>query len=133
MKYIKRLFKYELAADFAIQIQIRPEQTIEHEFFHLSATGLLLIRRGYRWDGPSGPTYDSTGLMIGSLIHDVGYQMTREGHFDIREDRAAWDKVYRETIIAHGINPIRAWGHWYALSKFGWSSALPHEEHIYEA
>ena len=132
MRYYKRLYKYELAADFAIQIQIQPERTIEHEYYHLNTTGLLLIRKGYMSDGPSGPTWDSPGLLIGALVHDVGYQMTRDGHFDIYDDRARWDKVYREVIIAHGINPIRAWGHWRILKRVGWKAALPQEDHVYE-
>ena len=132
MKYLKRLYKYELLDDFIAQIPVTPGQVIEHEYYYLNTIGLLHIRRGYMWDGPSGPTYDSKGLMIGSLVHDVGYQMTRDGWFDIDQDRALWDQVYFDLIKRNGINPIRAWGHYRMLRRFGWKAALPDKDHIYE-
>ena len=133
MKYYKHLYKYELAEDVIIHlVSILPKKEIEHEFFNFNVSGRLLIRKGYRWDGPSGPTVDSKSTLIASMVHDVGYQMTRDGHFSIDEDRALWDKIYRELLIANGTNQARAWGHWYALRKFGWHAAEPKKDEIYE-
>ena len=42
-------------------------------FCSLTTEGLLIIRPGYAWDGPSGPTFDTPSFMRGSLIHDVLY------------------------------------------------------------
>jgi hypothetical protein len=45
---------------------------------HLSADGVLTIKAGYRWDGASGPTFDTPSTMFASLVHDALYQLMRE-------------------------------------------------------
>ena len=39
----------------------------------------VIVRRGYAWDGASGPTIDTKDSMKATLIHDVLYQVMREG------------------------------------------------------
>jgi hypothetical protein len=52
----------------------------------LKEDGTLIVYEGYYWDGPSGPTIDTIAFIIGSLPHDVLYQMLREGKLlDISE------------------------------------------------
>ena len=44
----------------------------------ITSEGELIIRNGYSWDGPSGPTIDTKNFMQGSLIHDALCQLMRE-------------------------------------------------------
>ena len=48
-------YKYQLAADYSIKINIKPEKDIDTKFIKLDTKGNLTIIEGYAWDGPSGP------------------------------------------------------------------------------
>jgi len=76
MKYRKG-YKYQLAEDESCQTEIKGVN-IDSDFYSLSTDGILTGKKGYAWDGPSGPTYDSKYCMRGPLFHDIGYQMMRE-------------------------------------------------------
>ncbi len=70
-------YKYQLMADYILQIDIKPIQNIELKFLSLSSEGALPIKKFYAWDGPSGPTIDTRDFMRGSLVHDALYQLMR--------------------------------------------------------
>jgi len=72
-------FKYQLTETYVIQTQIRPTVDINTEYIDMSTSGLLIIRKGYAWDGTSGPTRDGKTNQRGSLVHDALYQLFREG------------------------------------------------------
>ena len=77
MKY-RAGFKYQLAEDetfWPIDVDVPP---VDSRFFSLR-DGMLTVKAGYAWDGPSGPTYDSKNSLRASLAHDVLYQMMRQG------------------------------------------------------
>lgn len=94
MKY-RSGYKYQLADDERCQVSIRSLQEIDTEFISLTRTGLLTVKRGYAWDGPSGPTIDTKSSMRGSLIHDALYQLIREGHLPAWDRNRADDELYR--------------------------------------
>ena len=86
--------------------------------------GVLTIRAGYCWDGPSGPTVDSIGTMRASLIHDVLYQAIREGYLEkTRNNRRLSDKEYYLLLREGGIPAWRANTHYVGLRIGGSSSA----------
>lgn len=72
------LYKYEMTFTRTIQTTWIGA-SIESKFFSLSFTGVLTIRSGYRWDGPSGPTVDTPSFMRSSAVHDCFFQILREG------------------------------------------------------
>ena len=67
-------YKYQLKARYAVQIDIRPAAPIDMEYLGLTTDGTLTVKKGYAWDGPSGPTIDTLNFMRGSLVHDALYQ-----------------------------------------------------------
>jgi len=69
-------WKYQLETGWIHQTDITGA-VFEEPFFRLDLDGLLHIGRGYCWDGPSGPTFDTKGFMRGSVVHDVLYQAIR--------------------------------------------------------
>ena len=77
IKYQKG-FKYQNYEDYTIHTGIEGFD-IETDFITLDRDGCLFIRKGYAWDGASGPTYDSDSSMEGSLVHDSLYQLMRLG------------------------------------------------------
>ena len=52
---------------------------IQSKFFEINNLGMMVIYKGYRWDGPSGPTIDTPSFMRSSAAHDVSFQCLREG------------------------------------------------------
>lgn len=126
MKQIKYRggYLYQLAEDYTVRIPITPRQNIVTEFVYLTTEGDLTLRRGYAWDGPSGPTIDTASAMRGSLIHDSLYQLIRQGPLGWIH-RAVADQVYEDTCIEDGMWSIRAWAHFKALRAFGGAAADP--------
>ena len=85
--------------------------------------GVLTIRAGYAWDGPSGPTFDTPSFMRGSLVHDALYQLIREGHLP-RSAKQAADDALKRICIEDGMSALRAWWVHRAVSKFGTSATI---------
>lgn len=78
--YYREGYKYQLVKDYTIKTNITGYQ-VNSKFIQLFPTGVLIIKDGYSWDGPSGPTLDTKNSMRGSLVHDAFYQLLREGKF----------------------------------------------------
>lgn len=102
-------FKYQLTADYHIQTKITGFY-IPSFFLTLNKDGLLVIRRGYAWDGPSGPTVDTLTFMRGSLVHDAFYQLLRTGCFlNPEKVRRQADKLLKEICLEDKMCSLRAW------------------------
>lgn len=71
-------FKYQLTEDFCIMTAIQPEETVEWLFVTLCDDGLLIIKRGWAWDGPSGLTLDTKNSMVAALVHDALYALMQK-------------------------------------------------------
>ena len=70
MKYRKG-YKYQLYEDYEIITTIIPYGSVSNDYVAIDCTGLLTVFKGYAWDGPSGPTFDTKTFMRGSLVHDA--------------------------------------------------------------
>ena len=71
-------------------LKIDLDTASEKKFFVLESNGILKIKKGYRWDGPTTkpvarPDDYKDVLMNASLIHDTIYDLMRMGKID-RED-----------------------------------------------
>lgn len=120
----RRLYKYTLVDSYSRLIDIKPEQKIGNDFLYLNKEGLLFISKGYSWDGPSGPTFDTRNFMQGSLVHDALYQLIREQHLEFKNRKYA-DSLLRNMCIEDHMSKIRAFFVYWAVRLFGKSSAMP--------
>lgn len=114
-----RAYKYRLLETYEAYVGLFPQgPDIYTDFVQLDRTGILKIRAGYCWDGPSGPTIDTKSFMRGSLVHDALYQLIRKGLLPAeRKGRA--DDILKRICLEDGMNPLRAgWVH-LALMMFG--------------
>ena len=125
MKHIqyKAGYKYQLHKDFFISTNIRPDVGMSSPtgFLELLANGSLFIKKGYAWDGASGPAVDTKIFMRGSLVHDAIYQLLREG-LD-QKHRIEADKLMRTICVCDGMSKIRAWWCYTAVRSFAKRSA----------
>ena len=124
-------YKYQLAEAYRVKTAITPPEPIIHDFFVLSTNGTLTINAGYAWDGCSGAYDDRTNMRAG-LVHDAFFQLMREGLLDISFIGLA-NKEFQRICLEDGMNAIRAWCYYRAVSAFGKQFATPQEEHIMEA
>lgn len=105
--YYREGYKYQLAKSYTIQTEIYLPENISTSFIFLSKTGLLLIKEGYAWDGPSGPTIDTPSSMRGSLVHDALYQLMRLGLIS-EDNRDYADLLLKKVCVEDGMNKVRA-------------------------
>lgn len=100
-------YKYQLAGTCVYNTGIMGYE-ITSEYLSLYKNGLLVILKGYCWDGPSGPTVDTKTFMRGSLIHDAIYQLIREGKLPMQVRQIA-DHELRTVCLQDGMMQFRAW------------------------
>lgn len=130
--YYRDGYKYQLASGYSILVSIRPKERITHDYISLTTFGMLIIRAGYAWDGPSGPTIDTKNFMRGSLVHDALYQLIGEGLLPL-SDRALADAELRRICIEDGMSAIRAWWVFQGVHWFGDTAATSPEKVPIEA
>ena len=125
--FFKRGYKYQITQDYHIKLDIRPYKPINLPFVRMDMEGNTRILRGYAWDGASGPTWDTLNSMIGSLVHDVVYQLIRLVLIDPKYKEYA-DQILHDLCVEDGMYSWRA-NYWqWAVLKFGAGSTKPSAE-----
>lgn len=118
-------YKYQLAETYRIEVEIPLDVAIRTEFIDLEPiddlASVLVIKSGYAWDGPSGPTFDTKDAMRGSLVHDALYQLMRQECLPL-EVRMVADNIFRAILIKSGMDKHRA-KRWYKGVKYFASDA----------
>ena len=124
MKYQKiKKYKYKLSETFTIQTSIK-NNSFKHKFFTLKDSGILVINKGYLWDGVSGPTWDTKSTMIPGLVHDAFYQAIRLELLPLLFKEEV-DTVFYELMIYHKVWKTRACYFYKAVKEFGHNSCVP--------
>ena len=96
----------------------------EETFLFCICASKVIVRKGYSWDGASGPTIDTRNSMRATLIHDVLYQAMREGGLSLMARKWA-DKEFLRILENDGMHWLRRW-YWYlGVRWFGGPSAEP--------
>lgn len=120
-------YKYQLAEDYTCTLP--PEFTgyDGKTQFLLLLGGVLTIRKGYAWDGPSGPTIDTKSFMRASLVHDALYQLIREGMVP-RQMRDFADLELKKICLSDGMSNIRAWWVYQGVKRFGEKAVIKNKD-----
>ena len=123
-------YKYQLAENYQLQTEFFLADDINVEFISLNSNGNLVVKKGYAWDGVSGPVADSEANMRASLVHDVLYQLMREGHLDFEKQRKYADKLFKKICIEDGVPHFLASGYYEVLRLFAESAAKPSSKKV---
>lgn len=118
-------YKYQLKEDYILAIEIKSADPIDTDYIRLDVMGELTIKKGYAWDGPSGPTIDTLNFMRGSLVHDALYQLMREKHLDRDTYREAADRLLQKICKEDGMWSLRAWWVYQGVRLFADPAADP--------
>ena len=118
MKYRRiKGYKYVLSKAEVVVLKYKFPLQITTKYINL-VKGVIEGQIGYAWDGASGPTIDDVTNMLAALVHDMLYQLMREGWLD-RKYRKAADKELRRIMIKEGLRCLREWDlkHWKGKKK----------------
>ena len=133
--YYKKGYKYQFHEDYKIETEINPPIDVSGAdgYLFLDIDGTLTIKKGYAWDGPSGPAFDTRNFMKASGVHDALYQLFRKRL--ISEDyRRYADKLMIQICKDNGMSRIRCWWIYRGIRKFGGSAAsYRNAKKVYEA
>jgi hypothetical protein len=121
--YYKGGYKYQLHENYQVSVGIRPDHDITSDYISLDRNGLLVLKKGYAWDGPSGPTVDTDNFIRGSLVHDALYQLMRMNHLSTGDHRKSADEELKRLCLEDGMSSIRAWWVYESVRQFGGRAA----------
>lgn len=119
--FYKNGFKYQLHNDYSIKTSVFPKKEIKTEYINLYKDGTLFIKKGYAWDGASGPIFDTKQIMRGSLIHDALYYLMRLEKLNAKKHKKTSDKFFIKICLKDNMWKIMAKPIYLALYIFGWS------------
>ena len=117
-------FKNVLRETAQFWVAVYPEKNIYLEYLTLTTQGLLTIKKGFPWDGASGPGIDTVNFIRGSLVHDALYWLMREGGLP-EKWRMAADKELRRICLEDGMWKVRAWWVYVGVRRFARKASLP--------
>jgi|LGOV01.1.fsa_nt_gb hypothetical protein len=100
-------YKYQLRDSHFTSVAIYPNEMIQTPYITLNSDGLLIIKKGYAWDGASGTTVDTKSAMRGPLVHDALYQLMRMELLDQKYRKQADIELYKR-LIEDGMFKLRA-------------------------
>ncbi len=119
-------YKYQLTEQYNLKIGIK-KYKVETPYLKLYEDGELEISKGYAWDGPSGPTFDTLNIMRGALVHDTLYQLIRIKEIQPQYKEYA-DLLLQKICLEDGMSTFRANYVYHAVKWFGGASAKPGSE-----
>lgn len=118
-------YKYQTCDAYRVVLPFAPDRDIRTEYIAFTVQGELIIRTGYAWDGPSGPTVDTRNFMRGSLEHDALYQLTRERHLSAAVYRPLADRRLYDCCREDGMSAVRAYWVWLGVRWGGGPACDP--------
>ena len=110
-------YKYRLLADESFDTGIKGIYA-STEYLTIFDSGLLVVKKGYCWDGASGPTIDTENSMRASLGHDCLYQCVGIGILS-ESHRESADKLLRKWLLEDGMTHARAQLWYEGVRAFG--------------
>src|SRR5512133_1063440 len=108
-------YKYELLTDSIQETGITGYEGGDTEgFIRIDREGKLYQRRGYCWNGCSGPTRDDETNERGGLIHDGLYQLIQLRVLPFSCVDPA-DALFRAVCLEDGMSAFRARYYYYGV------------------
>ena len=111
-------YKYELQSDFFIKLKFTPEEPIYTNLVCFHTDGTLQIKKGFKWDGASGPTIDGKENFRSALVHDALYYLMRKELLSRDSYRKLADELLDELCDFDGMNDLRS-DLWYIAVRAG--------------
>ena len=116
MLYSKYHYKFKAEKDLNLKLPVSMPD-FEHEYCSVK-DGVVYVKKGYAWDGASGPVFNTKNTLVASLVHDVLYQAQRLNLIEHNStNRKNADENYYELLKYFAVNPVK-WKIWYLAVRF---------------
>jgi hypothetical protein len=113
-------YKYELLKDYFYKCDFLAQLPDFCHLYFVKVDSTLIVRNGYQWDGPSGPTIDDDTNIRASLIHDALYQSMRTRLIaKTFKFRRVIDKIFSAILKEDGMGFIRRTCYFYSVRGVG--------------
>lgn len=107
--HYKAGYKYQFTRDYSCYTGIMLPHDIVRDFYTLTADGWCHIKKGYAWDGPSGPTLDTKDSLRASAIHDCYCQAAKDRLIDYDTFSPQYHQVFKDICLEDEMCSPRAW------------------------
>lgn len=112
-------YKYEMLRECYYIDSSLYKYSCEHKHFTIYS-GCITAKKGYRWDGCSGPTIDDDTNMRAGLFHDIWYQAMSEKLIPRNwRTRRLGDKMFLKILKEDGMPWFRRISYFYAVRGAG--------------
>ena len=116
MLYSKYHYKFKVEKDLNLKLPVSMPD-FEHEYCSVK-DGVVYVKKGYAWDGASGPVFNTKNTLVASLVHDVLYQAQRLNLIEHNStNRKNADENFYELLKYFGVNSVRC-KIWYLAVRF---------------
>jgi len=116
-----RIYKYQIDEDKSFStLVLGYDVEVPGGWVKLSKDGTISFRKGYSYDGPSGPTKDTPNSMAPSLVHDGLYQLIKEGLLPTKRNRKLSDKTFLKMLKDNGMSRFRRTLWYLGVRDAGW-------------
>ena len=117
IKYTKGHKHYQLSEDVSGDVPIRPKGNIATTQIELTRDGYMTIKKGFSWDGASGPTINTKNTQVPSAVHDAFCWLIRHNYLP-KSVRSQADAHFYTMLIERGMWKLRA-KIWYRGVRIG--------------
>lgn len=114
--------KFVLGRDETFNLWFAPKQKIETSYGIFETNGKLTAKRGYLWSA-NFPAINTEDTRPASLVHDLIYDLIKDGLLPREPFKDLADKAMMEILIECKVPDFRAWA-WYRAVQAGGDSAL---------
>jgi len=114
--YYAEGYKAIVKADCTCMTPIKPEHTVEGDFYEICKCGLITGKANYAYDFATG-AFDTDTIKRGSLFHDIVCQAIREGKLDTKWQEVA-DRLYIDICAYDGMWELRQWWQFRTVRKY---------------
>ena len=100
--------KYQTTREYTSHVPILGYDVVSNDdWIRLESDGKLTLKRGYAWDGSSGPTIDTKTCMQASAEHDALSKLMRWELLP-RSCKEEVDKRYHDKCLEDGMMKVKA-------------------------
>ncbi|MGK0237862.1 MAG: hypothetical protein ACI92G_001326 [Candidatus Pelagisphaera sp.] len=111
-------YKYQLHKDYEYLLNFDTKAEAVLNKIEIKGNRMIL-RKGYGWDGASGPAIDTKNFMRGSAIHDALYVLMAHGVLEQEEFKDHCDQEFMRILAKDGMPRLRRMYVYQAVKQFG--------------
>lgn len=116
-----RIYKYRIDESKSFStLVVGQYAAVKGDWVVLREDGMLSFKKGYAYDGPSGPTKDTPDSMAPSLVHDGLYQLMGDSLISVRKNRLLADKTFRNMLKENKMSWFKRQVWYLAVRGLGW-------------